>query len=289
MAGLGDIAGDIGGGIVRGARVVAEGAGHVVREVAGVFDIGEPSGDDHRSSNWAAWGHEEIRSMLDNSVEPGQIHDVAQFWRAQCQKDVEIFASLTRDLNVIISNGWGGLSGEKAIGALGPVKDWSDTFSEAAERTAQLMDHSGSSAGEAKAAVPPAMHHDIRRSLTSFAFGGAGTAFVDAIAQDHAQEEARREAVRIMTNVYSAPINDNRATVPAYPQPVDPTLTPPEPSPVGGPTPGAGLPRGGSGILGGGGGVPGGAPYQPPAAAGLQTAGAGSVDGSQIGGGQFGT
>ncbi|MGH3912780.1 MAG: hypothetical protein ACRDTC_05130, partial [Pseudonocardiaceae bacterium] len=284
MAGLGDIARDIGGGIVRGAREVVEGAGHVAREVAGVLDIGEPSGDDHRSSNWAAWGHEEIRSMLDNSVEPGQIHDAAQLWREQFQKDVEIFTNLTSNLNVIISNGWGGLSGEKAIGALGPVKDWSATFAEAAERTSQLMEHSGSSAGQAKAAVPPAIHHDLRQSLTSFATGGAPGAFADAIAQDHAQEEARREAVRIMTNVYSAPINDNRAAVPVYPQPLDPTLTPPEPSPTGGPTPGAGLPRDGSGIPGGGGGVPGGgAPYQPPAAAGLQSAGAGTVDGSQFG------
>ncbi|MGQ0775709.1 MAG: hypothetical protein ACT4NY_15040 [Pseudonocardiales bacterium] len=282
MAGIGDFVSDIGGGIVRGAGEVVEGAGRVVREVAGVFDIGESSGNDHGSSNWAAWGHHEIRSMLDNTVDEGDIQEAAQAWRVQREKDVEIIASLTRDLNGIISNGWGGLSGEKAMGALDPVNQWSATFAEAARLTGELMEHSGSSAGQAKAAVPPAVDHDIRQTFANFVKGGVPRAFSDAIAQDHAQEEARREAVRIMNNVYSAPINENRAEVPSYPQPVDPTLQTPEPSPVGGPSPGAGLPWSGSGIPGGGGGVPGGgAPFQPPAAAGLQ--GAGSVDGGQFG------
>lgn len=273
MVDLGNIAGEIGEGIARG-----------VREVAGVFDIGEASGNDHGSSNWTAWGHEEIRSMLDTSVNQADIHDAAQAWLDQSRKDVEIFTTLTRDLNEILSEGWSGLSGDKAIGALRPLNDWSVIFSQAAERTAQLMNHSGSSVGQAKATVPPAMHHDMRRSLTSFVIGGVPGAFVDAMAQDHAQEEARREAVRIMTDVYSAPINDNRAAVPSYPRPVDPTLRPPEPSPAGGPAPAAGLPGAGSVSSTGGGGMSGNdVPYQPPAVVGLQSTGAGSVDGAQFG------
>lgn len=74
MAGPWDIVGDVASGIARGAR-----------EVAGVFDIGEPSGNDHASSNWAAWGHDEIRSMLDTSVEPSDINDVARSRVTPCQ------------------------------------------------------------------------------------------------------------------------------------------------------------------------------------------------------------
>ncbi|MGQ0776907.1 MAG: hypothetical protein ACT4NY_21230 [Pseudonocardiales bacterium] len=271
MAGPWDIVGDVASGIARGAR-----------EVAGVFDIGEPSGNDHASSNWAAWGHEEIRSMLDTSVEPGEINEVAGLWRDQGARATDMIIRLASDLNTIVSSGWRGGSADAAIASLEPIKQWSASQAQAAEQTTRLMDDSGYAAGQAKATVPPAVHHDMRQSLTTFAVGGLGAAFVDAIAQDQAQEEARREAVHIMNRVYSAPINDNRVAVPSYPQPVDPTLRPPEPSPLGGPTPGAGLPSGGSGFPHGGGEAPGGgAQYQPPAAAGLQ--GAGSVDGGQVG------
>ncbi|HEX8759684.1 MAG TPA: hypothetical protein VF734_06835, partial [Pseudonocardiaceae bacterium] len=69
----------------------------------------------------------------------------------------------------------------------------------------------------AKATVPAAKPHDWGQSLRSFALGGPTGAFIDAVAQDRAQAEAHTEAVQIMNNVYSAPINDHRVAVPTYP------------------------------------------------------------------------
>ncbi len=45
--------------------------------VADVLGFGGTSGNDHGSSNWAAWGHPEIRSMLDNTVDPANVHEAA--------------------------------------------------------------------------------------------------------------------------------------------------------------------------------------------------------------------
>lgn len=219
--------------------------------------------------------------MLDDTVDPADIDEGAHAWREQSQRDTDIITGLTHDLNGIVSAGWRGESADAAIRALGPVNDWAASVTEAAGQTAQLLDTSGYYAGQAKVAVPPPVHFDSLQSLTSTVFGGPIGFGVDAFAQDRAQQEAHAEAVRVMNNVYSAPINDNRAAVPVYPQLTDPTLQPPEPSPSAG----AGLP--GSGIPGGGGGgAPGGyTPYQPPAVAGLQGAatGAGMVEGGQLG------
>ncbi|MGH3942148.1 MAG: PPE domain-containing protein [Pseudonocardiaceae bacterium] len=276
MAGSWEIAGDAIGHVVGG---VAGGVARGVGAVAGLFDVGEPEGNDYGSSHWPGWEHEEICSMLDTTVEPGDVHEGARAWNDQRLWAADIVKRLTDDLGEIVSNGWHGKSADAAVASLEPVDRWSSSQSEAAEHTGRLLDDSGSAVGQTKATVPPPVHHDLRRSLTSFAVGGVPGAFVDAIAQDHAQEEARREAVRIMNNVYSAPIKDNRAAVPTYPELIDPTLQPPEPSPVVGPTPGTGLSGVGSGLPGGGAGS---GDSAPPAAAGLQSTGAGSVDGAQF-------
>jgi hypothetical protein len=249
--------------------------------VADLLGFGEPSGTDGGSSNWAAWGHQEIRSMLDTSVDPGDIDDAARVWRDQGRDATDLVTGLTRDLNGIVSGGWRGDSAEAAIAALEPINDWAVSQADTAERTTALMDASGSSAGQAKATVPLAKSHDWGQSLRSFAVGGVPGAVIDAVAQDQAQSEAHTEAVRIMNNVYSAPINDNRTEVPIYPQLADPTLQPPEQHPIAGPAPGSGQPGGGVSASGGG-AVSGHSPQPQPTAAHLQgvasSGGAGPAD-----------
>jgi len=220
--------------------------------VADVFGLGEANGNDHGSSNWAAWGHQEICSMLDISVDPGDIGDAARAWSDQARNDADIVTGLARDLQQIVSGGWRGASAEAAITALGPINDWVASVARVGDHTTALMDASGFSAGQAKAAVPPAISHDWGQSLRSFALAGPVGVVIDAVAQDQAQSEAHAEAVRIMNNVYSAPINDHRTEVPIYPQLTDPTLLLPEPSPGIGPAPGAGQLGGGASAPGGG-------------------------------------
>lgn len=301
MAGPFDIVGDIAGGVADGvtsaagavadeatdvAGAVAGGVARGVGAVAGVLGIGGASGTNGGSSRWEAWGHEEIYAMLE-TVDPADIDEGAQAWREQSERDASIITALTDGLNGIVSAGWRGESADAAIGALGPVNDWATSLTEASGQTAQLLDTSGYYAGQAKVAVPPPVHFDLRQSLTSTVFGGPLGFGVDAYGQHQAQQEAHAEAVRVMNSVYSAPINENRAAVPVYPQLTDPTLQPPEPSPLSGPGAGTGLP--GSGIPGGGIGGPGSGgpggypPYQPPAVAGLQSApGVGAVQDGQI-------
>ncbi|HEX6403189.1 MAG TPA: hypothetical protein VF003_08565 [Pseudonocardiaceae bacterium] len=202
--------------------------------VAGLLGFGGPSGNDHGSSNWAAWGHQEIRSMLDHSVVPGDIGDAAQAWREQSRGDAAIVTGLTQDLQQTVSGGWRGASADAALAPLGAINQWSTGHTDIADHTAQLMADSGSSAAQAKASVPPPHSHNWRESLVSFATGGATGALIDAVAQEQAQSDAHAEAVRIMTNVYSAPINDNRAAVPTYAQLADPTQQPPDAMPTGG-------------------------------------------------------
>ncbi|MGH3904566.1 MAG: hypothetical protein ACRDTE_10300, partial [Pseudonocardiaceae bacterium] len=277
-----NVAGDVVDGAQNVAGTVVDGAQQFASDpigtVAGVFGGGDPSGNDGGSSNWAAWGHEEIRSMLDNTVTPEDINEGARAWNDLQTQAVDLITGSTNELRNTVSAGWRGESAEAAIRSLTPVDDWANTLSTAMQNTSQLMDYSGSAADHAKSAVPEAQSHSWGQSLGSFAVAGGPGAVVDAVAQDQAQEEARAEAVRIMTSAYSAPINESAAAVPVYPQLADPTLRPPEQSPVGGPSPGAGyggsgMPGGGGGAAGGGaagGGVPGGGAYQPPAVAGLQ-------------------
>jgi hypothetical protein len=206
--------------------------------VAGLFGCGGPHGNDHGSSNWAAWGHEEICAMLDQSVDPGDITETAQLWRNHGRNADDLVTSLAGDLMAIVSGGWRGASADAALAPLGAINQWSASHTEIADRTSQLMADSGSSAAQAKASVPPPRSHNWRESLLSFGTGGPAGALIDAVAQEQAQSDAYAEAVRIMTNVYSAPINDNRAAVPTYAQLHDPTQEPPEPMPTGEAVPG---------------------------------------------------
>lgn len=267
-------------GVVNGAQRFAS---DPIGTVASVFGGGDPSGNDGGSSNWAAWGHEDIRRMLDNTVDPADIEAGAQEWRRLQQLAMKIIKDSTAEQRQIVSNGWRGDSATAAIGSLEPVAEWADTLGTRMDDTSQLMSTSGSYAGEAKRMVPPYQPHDWGQSLGSFARGLGPGALIDAVAQDQAQANAQAEAVRIMSNVYSAPINENRAALPVFPQPPDPTLQPPDPALTGGPSPGSG----GSGVPGGGGGsalgsgVPGDSGRsQPPVSSGLQnlSGGPGSSD-----------
>ncbi|MDQ2884132.1 MAG: PPE domain-containing protein [Actinomycetota bacterium] len=191
--------------------------------MAGVWDVVAdalgfgPSGNDHASSNWAAWGHEEIYSMLETSVDPADIDEAARTWRQQGRSTTDSITGCTRDLQGIVFDGWRGASADAALTALGPINQWSADHADTAEHTTRLMDDLASSTAQAKSAVPPPVSHDWSESLRSFAVGGGAGVLVDAVAQEQQKVDAHAEAVRVMTNVYSAPINDHRAAVPTYP------------------------------------------------------------------------
>ena len=206
------------------------------------------------SVNWAAWTHSEIYSMLQTSVDLRDIGDGVEAWDGQRKGVGDVLTKLVPDLNGIVASGWRGAAADRAINVLGPIDEWSATVVETTERIAGLMDASGSSVAQAKAAVPSPKSFDwgeLRRSVTT---GGLVGGIGDLVAQERAQDEAHAEAVRIMTDVYSAPITEYSAAVPAYPQLVDPTLPQPDQILEPGPAPDypdGGVPRGGAGTHGG--------------------------------------
>lgn len=200
--------------------------------VAGLLGFGGPSGNDHGSSNWAAWGHQEIRSMLDHSVDAGDIDEAAQAWRDQALNDAAIVTGLTRDLQQTVSGGWRGAAADAALAPLDAINQWSASHTDIADHTARLMADSGFAAGQAKATVPPPKSHNWMETLAVTALTGPAGGITDAVMQEQEQSDAHAEAVRIMTDVYSAPINDHRGAVPTYSQLADPTLQPPEVAPA---------------------------------------------------------
>ncbi len=177
--------------------------------------------------------------MLDTSVDVADIDDAARAWRQQGRNTTDAITGLSRDLTGIVFDGWRGASADAALTALGPINQWSANQADTAARTTQLMDDSASSVSQAKSAVPPPVSHDWKESLLSFAVGGGAGVVTDAVAQEQQKIDAHAEAVRVMTNVYSTPINDHRAAVPTYPQLADPTVQQPEQPLDTGPAPGA--------------------------------------------------
>ncbi len=194
--------------------------------------------------------------MLQTSVDIGDIGDGVGAWDGQGKSMEKALTSLVPDLNRIVAGGWRGGAADRAINALGPIDQWSASVVETTERITALMDASGSSAAQAKAAVPPPKSFDWGEFGRSFTTSGLVGGVEDAVTQERAQAEAHAEAVRIMTDVYSAPINEYSAAVPTYPQLVDPTVQQPDQPPMPGPAPGPGypdgrVPCGGSGTHGG--------------------------------------
>ncbi len=194
-------------------------------EAARILGIGgAPSGDNGGSSNWDAWGHQAIRDMLDNTVEPETIDRGVQAWADKTEAGKEHVVTATSKLNSIVSGGWQGESADAAVAALGPINTWVGTLERETQRTSELLESSGDAVAQAKRDVPPPIEHNMARTLMALPLG-PGVSYLDARAQEQAQEEARRQAVHVMKSVYSAPINANRSQVPdEYPRVQDQTV-----------------------------------------------------------------
>ncbi len=195
------------------------------------------AGDDGGSSRWENWSHQAIRDMLDETVRPADVHEGAREWETARTEASEIITGVTGELSGILKGGWGGESGAKALGALGPINAYASELAPEVGRTRGLLTGSGEAADQARAQVEPPVEFDvgqtIRKAVTPVILGGGPLAGgLDVMAQERAQEDAHQEAVRKMYALYSTPINAQREQVPAaYPRLNDPTLQPPEPVP----------------------------------------------------------
>ena len=286
--------------------VVTEGARRLGGLAADVFDIGEASGNDGGSSDWDAWGHQEMYSMIRGTADPGDIQEGAAAYQQIGDAVGQSFATFVHELNGTIEGGWRGEAADAAVASNEPIRQWSVQLSDAVTQTGQLMDGSGQSVEQARRDVPPPVEFSVSRSLLSagagFVAGGPAGGLLsggaDAVMQDRAQEQARTQAVQVMSTTYSPPLVQSQSAVPVYPQLVDPTLNPGE-TPLGQqPAPGSGDRTaggsGGGGAGSGGGGATGSSggsaqPFQGLAGGGgtAQTPGQGS-QGGQAGGGAGG-
>ena len=242
---IGEGAVDTGTRLAKGGYEALKAAGGEAADLLGIG--GAPSDDDGGPSNWDAWGHQAIRDMLDNTVEPETIHAAVDAWKQKTEAGKEHVVTATSKLNSIVSGGWQGESADAALAALGPINTWVGTLERETKRTSELLGNSGEAVAQAKRDVPPVLEHDMARTLMSLPLG-PGVSYLDARAQEQAQEEARRQAVHVMKSVYSAPINANREQVPEeYPRVQDQTVQLEQTSPGAMP-----LIGGGGGDVGGG-------------------------------------
>lgn len=242
---IGEEAVDTGTRLAKGGYEALKAAGGEAADLLGIG--GAPSDDDGGPSNWDAWGHQAIRDMLDNTVEPETIHAAVDAWKQKTEAGKEHVVTATSKLNSIVSGGWQGESADAALAALGPINTWVGTLERETKRTSKLLGNSGEAVAQAKRDVPPVLEHDMARTLMSLPLG-PGVSYLDARAQEQAQEEARRQAVHVMKSVYSAPINANREQVPEeYPRVQDQTVQLEQTSPGAMP-----LIGGGGGDVGGG-------------------------------------
>ena len=190
--------------------------------VVDVFDIGGASGNNGGSSDWEAWGHPDLYSMVQSSIDPADVQGGADAYRAIGTRTGESFATFTGDLNGIVQDGWRGASADAATAANAPIEQWAAQLSEAVTRTSDLMTTSGESVEQTKHNVPPPVEFSAGQSLRSagtglLAGGPIGAMFgagADAVAQDRAQDEARAQAIQIMNTTYSAPLTSTQGSVP---------------------------------------------------------------------------
>jgi PPE family len=196
-------------------------------------------------TNWAAKDHSEIKQIADK-LDPSGIQSHGDAWidlGQQVQTSVQNFNTA---INTALNGNWTGAAGEAALQAPQGMVSWGQDFGNQLQATGNQAKSVGATADQTKQTVPPPKDFSWGKAAVSgIAFGPFG-AGASAYAQHQEQQEAKEQAVRVMSSVYSPNYMNAANTMPAFTGPTDPTQPPGNnPPPPIGPPPIIGPPPGG--------------------------------------------
>lgn len=193
-------------------------------------------------TNWAAKDHSAIKQVADG-LKPEDLDVHSSDWSklgADLQTSVTDFNT---KINSALNGNWTGAAGDAALAAPQGIVDWGQNFGDQMKATSAQAKSVQATADQVKSTVPPPKDFSWgQTALSGIAFGPFG-AGASAFAQHQEQQEAKEQAVRVMSSVYSPNYMNAANTMPAFTGPTDPTQPPgsnPPPPPIIGPPPGPG-------------------------------------------------
>lgn len=177
--------------------------------------VGSQSGSGNR---WQGYSHQELYDMLHSGPGGGAAGTAADQWSGLSSA----LADIQQDISSGISNSgasWVGAAADSAYDALGPLGDWAEQASTAAEVMRVSAELQGNLLGKARADMPAPVPVDAEAphgysSLISQIFGGQ----LDYEIQEAAANAAEQRAYQVMA-AYESGTSDNTATLGDFGQP----------------------------------------------------------------------
>ncbi|MFR9732213.1 PPE domain-containing protein [Saccharopolyspora sp. MS10] len=177
--------------------------------------------------NWSGFGHGQIYSTNQDSIDQGKVGEVAQAWVEFAKALRERGENYGRDIQQIVEGGWQGEAADTAKEVGKPASDWMKASADAFEVTGNNLNAAGEAAGQASKMVPePQGHSWGRTAAASLPFGPAAGG-IDALSQMEEREQAEQAAQETMGRVYSPTLSQVDAKMPQYTGPDGTVKEPP--------------------------------------------------------------
>ena len=185
-----------------------------------------------KQTNWAAMDHGQIKQIADG-LKPSDIGTHGNDW-INLGKDLQTSTdTFNNAINTALNGNWTGVAGDAALAAPRGIVSWGQDFGNQMQATGAQAQSVSATADQVKATVPPPKDFSWGKTLLSGAIGGPFGAGASAYAQHQEQQQAKEQAVRVMSAVYSPNYMNAASTMPAFTGPTDPTQ-PPGSHPPGG-------------------------------------------------------
>ncbi|EWM15870.1 PPE domain-containing protein [Kutzneria sp. 744] len=183
-----------------------------------------------KQTNWNSMGHDQIKKVSDG-LDPAAIGTHGNDW-IQLGKDLQTSTdTFNTAINSALNGNWTGAAGDAALAAPKGIVDWSKDFGNQMQATGAQAQSVSATADQVKSTVPPPKDFSWGKAAVSGILGGPFGAGASAYAQHQEQQEAKEQAVRVMSSVYSPNYMNAANSMPAFTGPADPTQPPPPPPP----------------------------------------------------------
>lgn len=183
--------------------------------------------------NYQRFSHEQLHSMVNNSIDPAGLFDMGDSW-------TKVGNGYADTANTIVStvgaseSSWQGTAGDAARSALTQTSSWLGTAGQGAQAAGNHLYIQSQAASNAKHSVPPPTNFNLDNAINKLRFGDV-SAFQQAVAQQaQAAEDQRQQAIQAVQS-YDTTLGHTSGAMPAFTPP--PRFTP-STSPTASPIPG---------------------------------------------------